>query len=129
MMITLATLSARTGHTFDDHLDRSLTIPVLDGLQAQGDLLVIPAVLLGASDWRPVPPEGLVLLDGVHPHVLVADPGTCLWTDGLDGRSFAATAPVYLMHPEHGATGLAPGRYVTRRQREWRKTVELPVFD
>ncbi len=128
-MITLATLSARTGHTFDDHLDRRLTIPVLDGLQAQGDLLVIPAVLLGASDWRPVPPEGLVLLDGVHPHVLVADPGTCRWTDGPDGRSFAATAPVYLMHPEHGATGLAPGSYVTHRQREWRKTVELPVFD
>lgn len=117
------TLTTRTGHVFDDHLDRTLTIPVLDGLQAQGDLLVIPAALAGESaepdaEWHPVPPEGHVLLDGVHPHVLVADPGTCLWTDG---GLFAATAPVYLMHPEHGATGLAPGAYVTRRQREWRR--------
>ncbi len=81
-----------------------------------------PACLLGVSpdpdaDWHPVPPEGHVLLDGVHPHVLVADPGTC----PLDGGSFTATAPVYLMHPEHGATGLAPGTYATRRQREWRR--------
>ncbi|WP_061296691.1 hypothetical protein [Herbidospora cretacea] len=121
-MTTLDTLTTRTGHVFDDHLDRTLTIPVLDGLQAQGDLLVIPAPLAGEpaepeAEWRPVPPEGHVLLDGVHPHVLVADPGTCLWTEG----SFTATAPVYLMHPEHGATGLAPGTYVTRRQREWRR--------
>ncbi|TKK90537.1 hypothetical protein FDA94_05970 [Herbidospora galbida] len=134
MMITLAALSTRTGRAFDDHLDRSLTIPVLDGIQAQGDLLVIPAHLLETSPepdagWRPVPPEGLVLLDGVHPHVLVADPGTCLSTDGPDGPVFTATAPVYLMHPEHGATGLAPGRYAARRQREWRKTVPLPVVD
>ncbi len=128
-MITLATLSARTGRPFDDHLDRSLTIPVLHGLQAQGDLLVMPVFLVESTDWRPVPREGLVLLGGVHPHVLVADPGACLWTDGPDGRAFDATAPVYLMHPEHGATGLAPGRYVTRRQREWRGRVEMPVAD
>lgn len=31
---------------------------------------------------------------------------------------FEATAPVYLLHPEHGASGCAPGSYVVRRQRE-----------
>ncbi|MET4050650.1 hypothetical protein ABIB34_004436 [Rhodococcus sp. UYP5] len=28
------------------------------------------------------------------------------------------TVTAYLIHPEHGATGIAPGRYVIGRQRE-----------
>ncbi|MCO6011304.1 hypothetical protein NE236_40780 [Actinoallomurus purpureus] len=31
---------------------------------------------------------------------------------------FESSAPVYLLHPEHGATGCVPGTYVVRRQRE-----------
>ncbi len=86
-------------------------------------------------EWRPVPAEEGVLLDGVHPHVLVAEPGTCRVRSYLAGWSmnvlalFEATAPVYLMHPEHGATGLAPGSYVARRQREWAESASLPVRD
>jgi hypothetical protein len=116
-----------------DLLEQSLRIPVLGGLQAQGDLIVVPSAMLATPDpippepgWRDVPPEGIVLLrsaGGGNPHTLVAEPGTCRWTtsvrfDGLSIGAFEATADVYLIHPEHGASGVAPGTYVVRRQRE-----------
>ncbi|MFF5208481.1 hypothetical protein [Streptosporangium sp. NPDC000396] len=134
MTVTLASLSQRTGLAVLDHLERSASIPVVDGLQAQGDLIVIPLSVVAPSvrfwhdaDWTDVPPEGVELLRGVaggNPHTLVADPGTCRWTtdvsdsDGLAIGVFKASAVVYLLHPEHGATGCAPGVYVVRRQRE-----------
>ena len=31
---------------------------------------------------------------------------------------FENDAPAYLIHPEHGASGIAAGRWVVRRQRE-----------
>ncbi|MBF6175954.1 hypothetical protein [Nocardia blacklockiae] len=115
-------------------LEQSLRIPVLDGLHAQGDLLVIPIRLLDAvaahpqADWRHVPPGGVEVLRGAaggNPHSLVAEPGTCRWTTqvadptGLALGMFTTEAVAYLMHPEHGATGCAPGTYVIRRQREF----------
>ncbi|GAA3212247.1 hypothetical protein [Actinocorallia longicatena] len=133
MTITLAELSRRTGLSVLDHLEDQLEIPVMDGLQAQGDLLIVPhaavavAVTLPVHPWREVPPAGVVLLRGAaggNPHTLVADRGTCTWTTdvrdsfGLALGALRATGPVYLLHPEHGATGLTPGTYVVRRQRE-----------
>ncbi|MEV0997191.1 hypothetical protein [Nonomuraea sp. NPDC050202] len=132
MTMTLAELTSRTGLTVLDHLERSVRIPVLDGLQAQGDLIVIPlsevdVTVWGDAVWRPVPAEGVELLRGAaggNPHTLVAEPGTCRWTahvrdgQGLAIGVFDATAPVYLLHPEHGGSGCAPGTYVVRRQRE-----------
>lgn len=133
MTVTLADLSGRTGLTVLDHLEQEVTIPVIDGLQAQGDLIVIPlemvahAVHIWSGGWRLVPPEGLELLRGAaggNPHTLVADPGTCLWTASVRDTMelalgvFTTKAPAYLLHPEHGATGLTPGMYVVRRQRE-----------
>ncbi|WP_211258794.1 hypothetical protein [Spirillospora albida] len=132
MTMTLASLSEQTGIAVLDHLEQSLAIPVIDGLQAQGDLLVIPLRVVaesvrvpGGAPWRDVPPEGVELLRaeaGGNPHTLVADPGTCRWTrrtgDPLAIGVFEATAVTYLVHPEHGASGCAPGAYVVRRQRE-----------
>ena len=43
----LAELLDRTGLDVLDHLDRQVTVPVIDGLQAQGDLIVLPLGLLG----------------------------------------------------------------------------------
>ncbi|GAA3719936.1 hypothetical protein GCM10022224_102340 [Nonomuraea antimicrobica] len=134
MTMTLDSLSLRTGLSVLDHLDRSVRIPVVDGLQAQGDLIVIPLPVV-AEDvrlwdeprWQDVPPEGVELLRGAaggHPHTLVAEPGSCRWSTrvrdahGLAIGVFAASAPVYLLHPEHGGSGCAPGTYVVRRQRE-----------
>jgi hypothetical protein len=134
MTVTLATLSQRTGLAVLDHLEQSVGIPVVDGLQAQGDLIVIPlSVVASAVALRPgarrrdVPAEGVELLrgaDGGNPHTLVADPGVCRWTTDVSDSEWLAlgvfeTSDVaYLLHPEHGATGCAPGTYVVRRQRE-----------
>jgi hypothetical protein len=133
MTLTLATLSARTGISVLDHLERELTIPVTGQPQAQGDLIVIPAAHLTGvtiaprAYWRDVPATGIDVLraaTGANPHTLVADPGTCQWTTGIRDQTGLAlgalttTAVAYLVHPEHGASGIAPGSYVIRRQRE-----------
>ncbi|MFG2016477.1 hypothetical protein [Actinomadura geliboluensis] len=135
MTVTLASLSQQTGLAVLDHLEQSVSIPVVDGLQAQGDLIVIPFAEVSASlslrpdaEWQDVPPEGVELLRGEaggNPHTLVADPGTCRWTrrvgdsTGLAIGVFEASAAVYLLHPEHGASGCTAERYVVRRQREY----------
>ncbi|WP_155060097.1 hypothetical protein [Streptomyces blattellae] len=133
MTMTLSELTARTGLDVLDHLERQVAVPVVDGIQAQGDLIVIPYVLVADAvrvhyqRWDDVPAAGIELLrsaGGGNPHALVADPGTCRWTTYvLDDERLAlgvidASAVAYLLHPEHGATGIAPGRYVVRRQRE-----------
>ncbi|MFI2350030.1 hypothetical protein ACH492_23855 [Streptomyces sp. NPDC019443] len=131
--MTLADLTTRTGLDVLDHLEREVTIPVVDGLQAQGDLIVIPHALLEGvtvsehARRREVPSAGIELLRsaaGGNPHTVAADPGTCYWTarvvdpQGLALGMIETTAIAYLIHPEHGGTGIAPGRYVIRRQRE-----------
>ena len=135
MTVTLASLAQQTGLAVLDHLEQSVSIPVIDGIQAQGDLIVIPFSEVSVSvsfwpnaTWRDVPAEGVELLRGAaggNPHTLVADPGACRWTTHLSDAGglaigvFDASAPVYLLHPEHGASGCTPGRYVVRRQREY----------
>src|SRR5262245_387167 len=118
---TLSDLTAATGLPVDMHLVLDLTIPVGDGIQAQGDLLVLPLAELpggvtvrdGAA-WQEVPAGGVELLrggTGGNAHTLVADPDTCLWTtdvhdtDALAVGVFEALAVVYLLHREHGGTG------------------------
>lgn len=131
--LTLAQLTERTGFEVLAHLEGEVTIPVIDGLQAQGDLIVIPLRLLPEvrltswARWRAVPRQGVELLRsaaGGNPHTLMADPGTCQWTANISDPvrlalgAFTTTATAYLIHPEHGATGIAPGTFVVRRQRE-----------
>ncbi|TDQ54261.1 hypothetical protein [Actinorugispora endophytica] len=133
MTVTLAQLTERSGLDVLDHLEREAAVPVIDGLQAQGDLIVVPrrfvvddVDLPDGEWWSEVPPEGVEVLrsaSGGNPHTLVADPGTCRWTTVVRDRSFLAlgaitTTAAYLVHAGHGATGIAPGGYVARRQRE-----------
>lgn len=137
MPLTLADLTRRTGLDVLDHLERQAAIPVTGRLQAQGDLIVIPCITFGWLDgrvdlwpnarWRSVPADGIELLRsaaGGNPHTLVADPGTCEWTTevadpaGLGLGVLTATGVAYLLHPEHGGAGIAPGTYLVRRQRE-----------
>ena len=149
--LTLADLTARTGLDVLGHLEREVTIPVIDGIQAQGDLLVIPIALLtepqgrrwrdvyitDSPRWHEVPGPGIEVLRagaGGNPHTLVADPGTCRWTTGVfDSQRLAlgaltATGVAYLIHPEHGGSGIAPGRYIIRRQRERRGATRRPAI-
>ncbi|MFF8957884.1 hypothetical protein [Streptomyces sp. NPDC014894] len=129
---TLAELSSRTGLDVLAHLEREAAVPVVGGPQAQGDLIVVPHELVADAEvpadaeWRPVPPGGVELLRGAggHPHTLTADAGACRWTAGVgDPQGLAlglaeVSGVAYLLHPEHGGTGIAPGRYLIRRQRE-----------
>ncbi|GAB4589816.1 hypothetical protein [Nocardia sp. IFM 10818] len=129
---TLADLTARTGVEVLDHVDREAGIPVLAGIQAQGDLIVIPLDLLPqvrvpSVRWTEVPPAGVEIIRGgscANPHVLVADPGSCRWTtrvhdsEGLALGCLDTKDIAYLLHPEHGGSGIAPGHYLIRRQRE-----------
>jgi hypothetical protein len=143
--LTLADLTSRTGLDVLYHLERQVTVPVTGGLQAQGDLIVIPHRLIGqfvvyggASRGRDVPADGIELLRsaaGGNPHTLIADPGTGRWDaslidpTGLGLGVLTATAVAYLIHPEHGATGIAPGTYVIRRQRERGDGLEDSAWD
>lgn len=133
-MLTLAEAIEKTGFDVLEHLDRDAGIPILDSLQAQGDLLLAPIAELAdqvhvpdTARWVPVRAAGVEVLRGTamgNSHTLIADPGVCRWTtDVIDATDLAigvleATAPVYLAHSEHGYAGIAPGTYVVRRQRE-----------
>lgn len=137
-MTTLTELAEATGLTPLDHLELDAEIPVLSGLQAQGDLLIDPdlsAVSVAADAvWRPVGRAGVVLLKGQadgNPHAVVADPDTCRVTfdvtgdDGLAVAVVETTQPCWLLHPQHGGNGLAEGSYLIRRQREWAREQRL----
>ncbi|QIS08697.1 hypothetical protein [Nocardia arthritidis] len=133
MQKTLAELTARTGVEVLDHLEREVLVPVVAGLQAQGDLIVVPLAMADGIQlpahgaWNPVPAAGIEVVrgaTGANPHVLVADPGKCRWTTlvfdhtGLAIGCLDTSDVAYLLHPEHGGSGIAPGCYVIRRQRE-----------
>ena len=127
-----------------DHLEREVTVPVIDGPQAQGDLIVLPLSMMAVvtvgswTYWQPVPRQGIELVRGVagnNPHTLVANGGACQWTRGfrdplrLGVALFENTAPVYLIHPEHGGSGVAPGRWLVRRQQESGRHRRMLVAD
>lgn len=128
--VTLGELIGAHGVDVLDHLDREAAVPVLDGLQMQGDLAVIPA---GGDSWARgtrsgavfVQAEGLPVIEAVgggHEHrLLPGAPGTVTFWPAGQGQDIGfvlASGPAYLAHPEHGYLGIAPGQYVLRRQRE-----------
>lgn len=132
---TLGEAISRHGIDVDGHLDRQALIPVLAGLQAQGDVLVVP---------RPQrkPAETEVLRDGVavvrgefggNTHTLLAEGDVRFDAvpeaeESLDlgVLTVAEGAVAYLAHPEHAYSGIAPGTYVLRRQREVDTARTLP---
>ena len=133
MTVTLRVLAAQASIAVLDHLELEASIPVVDGPQAQGDLIVLPeryvpgVTVSRYASWREVPASGIELLRGAaggNTHTLVADRGTCEWAGTVVDRSglaigmLRASAPVYLIHAEHGATGIAAGTYLVRRQRQ-----------
>ena len=130
-MKTLAEVTEATGFAVLKHLEAEAQVPVLGGLQAQGDLFIVPLAdaspLAEAYDIKPVPAEGVAVIEAVgsgHEHRLFAgQSGTATFglantRGGQDIGVLECTEPAYLLHPEHGATGIAPGAYVLRRQRE-----------
>ena len=124
---TLGQLIDKYGFDVHDHLDRDLEIPVHAGLQAQGDLFIIPAESNETGrQSAAVPLDGIAVIESVgggHEHRLFAgQPGTAFFTPAQAGRQdiglLECTEPVYIAHPEHAYAGIAPGTYTLRRQRE-----------
>ncbi|MGV9456406.1 hypothetical protein [Streptomyces sp. NPDC003635] len=133
---TLGHVTALAGVDVLGHLDLQAAIPVSAGLQRQGDIGLIPVGLIGyepREDARDVPAAGIPLVsseDGGNTHLLVAD-GPVTWapngSDGPDVGCFTVHegATAYILHPEHGAMGHAPGTYLVRRQVELEDRVVL----
>jgi hypothetical protein len=128
MNTTLADLIDRHGIDVDPHLDRQVSVPVNTGLQRQGDVIVIPTPRAREAT-TPVPQTGLPVVRGEaggNTHALVADgPGVrCDLRDAgvrsllLGTLTVPEGAVAYLAHPEHAYTGIGPGTYEIRRQRE-----------
>lgn len=125
MTTTYADILGAHNVTIPAHLEAQAEIPVLDRLQVQGDVAIIPyadAITVGTS----VPPEGIPVVrgeNGGNTHLLVAA-GPVMWVPvqrrGLDLGivDVPESSVAYLLHPEHGANALAPGAYLLRRQRE-----------
>jgi len=126
-MQSLSNLIDRHGVDVLEHLDRDELVPVSNGLQAQGDVMIVPT-RPSAKPGLPVPAEGVAVVrgeNGGNTHLLLAD-GPVAWapadvgpTDLVLGTlTVPDDATAWFAHPEHGYVGIAPGAYTIRRQRE-----------
>lgn len=111
-----------------------IEIPVLDGAQRQGDVIVLPNPGLVAH--TPVPAAGTPVVQGEvggNTHAIVAADGPvyCDVTTPAPRSLRVAVLSVpegstaYLAHPEHGFMGIAPGDYEIRRQREMAEEIRM----
>ena len=125
---TLADAEAAYGTSHYDYLDKSVEIPVVGRIGAQGDVLVVRRDGATASTTL-VPAAGYPVVEaqaGGHTHALFGPvyytPSTSAGTDPSDlvlgTLTVPAGAQALLSHPEHGALLIEPGMYELRRQRE-----------
>jgi hypothetical protein len=127
-VLTTAQAIALTGVEIHDHLDRELSIPLLTGMQRQGDVLVRPH-----PNRKPatslVPAVGVPIVrgeNGGNTHLLLTESGTVTWdwlpasgTDlTLGVLTVADGSAALLAHPEHGYMRIGAGNYTIGRQRE-----------
>jgi hypothetical protein len=115
------------------HLIADAEVPVVSGLQRQGDVIVVPTRRGNVAGAFPVPAEGIAVVrgeSGGNTHLLIAD-GLCSWKPSGTRDATQGTLTIdeggaaYLIHPEHGAQGIAPGQYIIRRQREQAEEIRL----
>lgn len=125
-MATTSELIEATGVAVSTEQDFDLDVPVLSGMQRQGDVLLRPADVAAAAA---VPRLGTAVVrgeNGGNTHAIYAADGPvfCDVSAGsaTDLRVAVLSVPegstAYLGHPEHGFLGIAPGSYELRRQRE-----------
>lgn len=110
-----------------DHLDREALVPIVTGLQRQGDVIVVPTPD-GAAATKRVPASGVPVVRGEaggNTHAIVAEGAVfCDVREATASNLTLATltvtegATAYLAHPEHAYSGIGPGTYELRRQRE-----------
>jgi len=130
MTITYADVLGAHQVEIPAHLLADAEVPVVTGMQRQGDIIVIPAKP-GADVGAPVPAAGVAVVrgeNGGNTHLLVgdlSDTTAVCWRETKGGDLLelgTVTVPVgavaHLIHPEHGAQGIGEGTYRIRRQRE-----------
>ncbi len=129
-MSTTATLVKTHNVPVLEHLDLDFEVPVLDGLQRQGDVLIVPARTCKVTGTAKtiVPKTGTPVVrgeSGGNTHEIVAEgPVYCDVLAASPTSLIVAVLTIpdgstaYLAHPEHGYAGIAPGTYGLLRQRE-----------
>lgn len=132
---TMNDLIESTGLAVLTELDRQLEIPLLSGMQRQGDVLIRPA---NVTATNPVPAHGTPVVrgeSGGNTHAIQADGEVyCdVRTPTPDDLTVALLTVVsgeaVLCHPEHGFNRVAPGTYEIRRQREHAEEMSRLVAD
>lgn len=113
-----------------NHLDLDFEVPVLTGLQRQGDVLIVPNRISRQTRHAKtaVPAKGVPVVrgeSGGNTHEIVADGPVFCDVLAPSATSLAVavlTVPdgsvAYLAHPEHGYAGIGAGDYTITRQRE-----------
>ena len=138
---TLGQILDRAGIGTLGVLDAQIEVPVLSGMQRQGDVLVAPRPNKPAAT-TPIPATGVTVVRAetstANTHVVMSWDGRCFFdadpTGGDSGLVLGVLtvppgASAYLVHTEeHGANGVGPGTYELRRQREfageWRRVAD-----
>ena len=129
-MNTQSTLTKRFNTEVLDHLD-DIEVPVLTGLQRQGDVIVIPMRAGKVEGLKPVPSEGIAVVrgeNGGNTHLLLAEGEVSFApAPGRDQRlgTLVVGGTAWLTHPEHGFMGIGKGSYIISRQREQADIVRL----
>lgn len=134
MTMTYAEALARVGVTVPEHLLADAEVPVLTGLQAQGDLLIIPIDHLTVHALAAVPDAGIQVVFGEatgNSHWLhrgFDSPGVSFARVDDELRLMEIEVPegqnAQLVHTdEHGSAGIGPGLYAIHAKRELRDEV------
>jgi hypothetical protein len=120
----------RAGVTVPDETLADLEVPVLTGVQRQGDVLIVPRGPLTGSDAERaamVPADGVPVVRGEatgNTHLLMTDRGSGVsWLPATGLLLGVLTVPdgavAHLIHTdEHGVNAIGPGIYEMRGKRE-----------
>ncbi len=119
--LTQTELKDRFGHAVPQHIIDSVEVPLLNGLQIQGDVAFIPQVR-SAAVGIPVPSKGVALVSGEstgNTHLLMPGVGVT-WRpleNSLDNLGVIdVETEAFVHHNEHGYIGLSAGSYLVRGQ-------------
>lgn len=128
MSMTFADALTKVGVTVPGHLVADAEVPVLTGVQGQGDLLIVPLKSTQA-ELTPVPAEGVQVVFGEatgNSHYLhrgFDSPGVT-YARVEEGQCIAVVLvpegqSAQLIHTdEHGSNGIGPGLYGIHEKRE-----------
>lgn len=132
MNATISELNTTYGLTLTTDYPADFDVPVSTGMQRQGDVLVtpVPTAAPHLAPTTPVPATGCPVVQGEsggNTHAIYADDGSGVTCDtrapAVDDLVVARLhvpegQTAWLGHPEHAYSGIGPGHYEVKRQRE-----------